>query len=288
MSPDDYCQQKAAQSGSSFYYSFLFLPPERRRAITAFYAFCREVDDVVDEVSDPTLARTTLAWWRTEVSALATGAPTHPVTQALLPFMTNCGYGITADRLQLIIDGMQMDLDQTRYLDFAALQRYCFHVAGVVGLVAARIFGATDDRADRYAETLGLAFQLTNIIRDVGEDARVGRIYLPQDELKRFGVTPADLLAARRTVGFDALMRFQAERARATYAQALALLPSSERRAQRPGLIMAAIYRTLLDEIEHDQFPVLTHRVSLTPLRKLGIAWRTWVFGPPARLSRTD
>ena len=288
VSPDDYCQQKAAQSGSSFYYSFLFLPPERRRAITAFYAFCREVDDVVDEVSDPGLARTKLDWWRTEVAALAQQAPTHPVTQALLPFMGAAATAITTDRLLLIIDGMQMDLDQTRYLDFTGLRRYCFHVAGVVGLVAARIFGSPDERTDQYAETLGLAFQLTNIIRDVGEDARVGRIYLPQDELKRFGVSPADLLAARRPEGFEALMRFQAQRARATYAQALSYLPESEQRVQRPGLIMAAIYRTLLDEIERDNFPVLTHRVSLTPLRKLSIAWRTWVFGPPARLRQAD
>ncbi|CAN5386945.1 presqualene diphosphate synthase HpnD [soil metagenome] len=287
MTPDEYCQQKAAASGSSFYYSFLFLPPERRRAITAFYAFCREVDDVVDEIADQSIARIKLDWWRDEVARLVAGTPEHPVTRALQPFMAPDAslFAITAERLGLVIDGMQMDLEQTRYLDFAGLQRYCWHVASVVGIVAAGIFGATDPRTREYAEKLGLAFQLTNIIRDVGEDARNGRIYLPSDELQRFGVKPADLLAGRRVEGFAPLMRFQIERARGCYREAMALLPAVDARNQRPGLIMAAIYATLLDEIERADFPVLESRVSLTPIRKLLIAWRTWVFGPPKRLS---
>ena len=288
VTPDAYCQHKAAQSGSSFYYSFLFLPPERRRAITAFYAFCREVDDVVDEISDPGVARAKLAWWREEIDRIAQGSAQHPVALALVPSMTGAGSAITAADLGLVIDGMQMDLDHAGYADFAALARYCHHVAGVVGIVAARIFGMTDPRTLDYAERLGLAFQLTNIIRDVGEDARAGRVYLPADELARFGVDVADLRTARHTPEFAALMRFQAQRAREHYAQALALLPPADRRAQRPGLIMAAIYRTLLDEIARDDFPVLTQRVSLTPLRKLAIAWRTWVFGPPERIARVE
>ncbi|CAN5450214.1 presqualene diphosphate synthase HpnD [soil metagenome] len=286
MTPDEYCQQKAAASGSSFYYSFLFLPPERRRAITAFYAFCREVDDVVDEIADQSIARIKLDWWRGEVARLVAGTPEHPVTRALQPFVApdESPFAITAERLGLVIDGMQMDLEQTRYLDFAGLQRYCWHVASVVGIVAAGIFGATDPRTREYAEKLGLAFQLTNIIRDVGEDARNGRIYLPGDELQRFGVKPADLLASRRVEGFGPLMRFQIDRARGYYREALSLLPEVDARNQRPGLIMAAIYATLLDEIERADFPVLESRVSLTPIRKLLIAWRTWVFGPPKRL----
>ena len=170
VTPDEYCQQKAVQSGSSFYYSFLFLPQERRRAITAFYAFCREVDDVVDEVSDPALARTKLQWWRDQVQLLAAGQASHPVMQALLVHAAQPGLAgvITTARLMSIIDGMQMDLDQTRYMDYASLQRYCHHVAGVVGMVAAGIFGATQDATIEYEETLGLAFQLTNIIRDGG------------------------------------------------------------------------------------------------------------------------
>jgi phytoene synthase len=277
MSPDEYCQQKAAQSGSSFYYSFLFLPPERRRAITALYAFCREVDDTVDECTDVAVARTKLIWWRKEIGAMQAGAPTHPVTLALQPHMAV--YGLDPQHLQAIIDGMEMDLDQTRYLDYIGLQRYCWHVAGVVGILSASIFGYTDKQSLVYAEKLGLAFQLTNIIRDVGEDARIGRIYLPVNELQQFGVTAADLLNARHSEQFENLMRFQVQRAQAAYDDAFALLPPADRRAQRPGLIMAAIYRALLTEIERDGFHVLNQRISLTPIRKLWLAWTTYIRG---------
>ncbi|MEN3277677.1 MAG: 15-cis-phytoene synthase [Massilia sp.] len=275
MSPDEYCQQKTVQSGSSFYYSFLFLAPERRRAITALYAFCREVDDTVDDATDASVARIKLAWWRTEVSAMYKGTPTHPVTQALQAHVAL--YGLEEQHLQAIIDGMQMDLDQSRYLDYAGLRKYCWHVAGVVGILSASIFGYTNPQTLAYAEKLGLAFQLTNIIRDVGEDARKGRIYLPVNELQQFGVTAADLLNARHSEKFEALMRFQTERAQQMYDEALALLPKEDRRAQRPGLMMAAIYRTLLDEIARDNFHVLNQRISLTPLRKLWLAWKTYV-----------
>jgi len=275
MTPHEYCQQKAAASGSSFYYAFLFLAPARRRAITALYAFCREVDDVVDETADAQLAGTKLTWWRHEVAGLFAGNPQHPVTRALQPALAP--YGITAQRLNEIIDGMELDLTQTRYLDFAGLERYCYHVAGVVGLLAAGIFGHTDPRTLEYAKSLGTAFQLTNIIRDVGEDARKNRIYLPIEDLQKFGVTAADLLNARHGEAFVALMKFQAERARTYYDKALAALPAADRRAQRPGLIMAAIYRALLAEIEREGFKVLTQRTSLTPLRKFWLAWKTWI-----------
>ena len=275
MSPDEYCQQKTVQSGSSFYYSFLFLPPERRRAITALYAFCREVDDTVDEATDASLARIKLAWWRTEVSTMYKGTPTNPVTQALKPHVDV--YRLQEEHLQAIIDGMEMDLDQSRYLDYPGLRKYCWHVAGVVGILSASIFGYTNPQTLAYAEKLGLAFQLTNIIRDVGEDARKGRIYLPVNELQQFGVTAQDLLSARHSDKFEALMQFQVARAQAMYDEALALLPKEDRRAQRPGLMMAAIYRTLLVEIEHDKFHVLNQRISLTPLRKLWLAWKTYV-----------
>jgi phytoene synthase len=174
---------------------------------------------------------------------------------------------------------MEMDLNQSRYLDFPGLQRYCWHVAGAVGILSASIFGVTNPRTLEYAEKLGLAFQLTNIIRDVGEDARKGRIYLPVNELQQFGVTAADLLNARHSEQFEALMRFQAERAHRFYDEAFALLPQEDRRAQRPGLMMAAIYRTLLQEIERDNFHVMNQRISLTPLRKLWLAWKTYVRG---------
>jgi len=275
MTPDEYCQEKAARSGSSFYYSFLFLPPERRRAITALYAFCREVDDAVDEPSDPSVARATLTWWRGEVARLFARDPQHPVTRALAPVIGP--FGIARARLEEIMDGMEMDLNQRRYLNLSALRLYCHRVAGVVGALAAGIFGYRNVKTLEYAEKLGLAFQLTNIIRDVGEDARKNRIYLPLDELKEHGVTAADILNANHTESFVRLMRFQTERARRFYDEALALLPAEDRHAQRPGLMMAAIYRALLDEIAGDDFRVLEQRTALTPIRKLWIAWRTWV-----------
>ena len=275
VTPDEYCQQKAAQSGSSFYYSFLFLPPQRRRAITALYAFCREVDDVVDECSDPALARIKLAWWRDELARLYAGAPQHPVTRALAAAIEP--FGIKRELLVEIIDGMEMDLSQNRYPDFAALEQYCHRVAGVVGLLAASIFGYRDERTLAYAHTLGLAFQLTNIIRDIGEDSRKGRIYLPLDELRQFEVSAADILHARQSENFVRLMRFQIERAEGYYAKALTQLPPEDRKAQRPGLIMAAIYRALLGEIADDGCKVLSQRTALTPLRKFWIAWKTWI-----------
>jgi phytoene synthase len=186
-------------------------------------------------------------------------------------------FEIKEERLSEIIDGMEMDLSQTRYLDFAGLERYCYHVAGAVGLLAAGIFGYENPRTLDYAKNLGTAFQLTNIIRDVGEDARKNRIYLPMEDLRRFGVAAADLIEARYSAGFGALMAFEAERARAYYARAMAALPAADRRAQRPGLIMAAIYRTLLDEIQASGGAVLNQRIALTPIRKLWIAWRTWL-----------
>ena len=281
MTPQQYVQDKAAKSGSSFYYAFLFLPPPRRAAITAFYAFCREVDDVVDEVSDPAVAAAKLAWWRQEVAAAYAGRPSHPVMLALAPIAAD--FNITAAHLQAVIEGCQTDLDQTRFLDFPGLQRYCHLVAGVVGEVAANIFGRTSDATMQYAHRLGLAMQLTNIIRDVGDDARRGRIYLPVNELQRFEVKAHELLKREAPWGygarFTALMKFQAERAHACYDEALALLPEADRAAQKPGLMMANIYRTLLREIEAADFQVLHQRTSLTPLRKLWIATRTHLRG---------
>jgi phytoene synthase len=275
MNSFDYCKQKAAASGSSFYYSFLFLPPERQRAIMALYAFCREVDDVVDETADMQIAQTKLDWWRKETAEIHGGTPTHPVTQALAEVVKT--FNLPREKLLEIIDGMQMDLQQTRYLDFKALELYCYRVASVVGLLAVEIFGYTDPQTLKYAHDLGIAFQLTNIIRDVGEDARRGRIYLPIDELQRFNVTAKQITDARYDDNFRALMEFQIERAERYYGQALALLPAADRKSQRAGLIMAAIYRTTLDEIKAEGCKVLTQRTSLTPLRKLWIAARVWV-----------
>jgi 15-cis-phytoene synthase len=281
MTPQQYVQDKAAKSGSSFYYAFLFLPPPRRAAITAFYAFCREVDDVVDEVHDPSVAAVKLQWWRKEVAQAFAGQASHPATQALMPLAAD--FSIEESHLQAVIEGCQTDLEQTRFLDFPALQRYCHLVAGVVGEVAANIFGRTQDSTVQYAHRLGLAMQLTNIIRDVGDDARRGRIYLPVNELQRFDVKAHELLKREKPWGyserFDALMRFQAERAHSLFDEALALLPEADRNTQKPGLMMANIYRSLLRDIQAQGFQVLHQRTSLTPLRKLWIAARTHVRG---------
>jgi 15-cis-phytoene synthase len=276
-SDDEYVREKALASGSSFYYAFLFLPEARREAITAFYAFCRAIDDVVDEVVDPGVAATKLAWWQTEVARSFAGQPSHPVMKALAPGVAT--FGIEQSQLQAVIEGCRMDLQQTRYLDFPALQRYCHLVAGVVGEVSARIFGQTDPATTQYAHKLGLAFQLTNIIRDVGEDAMRGRIYLPVNELQQFDVKVHEILNREYSPRFVALMRFQADRAHRLYDEALALLPEADRRSQKPGLMMANIYRTLLREIERDGFQVLHQRVSLTPLRKFWLAWKVQALG---------
>ena len=277
MSPQAYCEEKLAQSGSSFAFSFRFLPTPRRHAITALYAFCREVDDVVDAVAEPAPARMKLAWWRTEIAAAFGGKPQHPVALALAEVVAR--YPLPREHFDAIIDGMAMDLDQNRYQDFATLERYCYRVAGVVGLLSAEIFGYQDPATRSYARALGIAFQLTNIIRDVGEDARRGRIYLPQDEMLRFGVSNGDILGRKATPAFPALMAFQVERAQSYYARAFAALPRRDRRAQRPGLMMAAVYRALLAEIARDGFHVLDQRTSLTPLYKAWIAWKaSWQY----------
>ncbi len=277
MTPQEYVQQRAAASGSSFYYAFLFLPKPRRAAITAFYAFCREVDDVVDEVSDPGVAQTKLAWWQNEVANSFAGQPQHPVMRALLPWVKD--FKIEQRHLQAVIEGCHMDLVQTRYLDFAGLETYCHLVAGVVGEVSAGIFGQTEAVTTDYAHKLGLAFQLTNIIRDVGEDAMRGRIYLPMSDMQQFDVKAHEILNRVNSERFRALMQFQATRAHSYYDEALAALPEADRRSQKPGLMMASIYRTLLREIERDGFQVLHQRVSLTPLRKFWLAWKVQALG---------
>lgn len=277
MNPHQYCQDKAAASGSSFYYSFRFLPENRRLAITALYAFCREVDDIVDECSDANVALTKLNWWRQEIKDLFQGQPHHPVSHALAAAISE--FNLPAEQFQEIIDGMEMDLTLHRYEDFKSLRLYCHRVAGVVGELSAIIFGYTDRATLRYAADLGLALQLTNIIRDVGEDARRNRIYLPMDELTQFNVPASDILNARQTDNFQQLMAFQYERAQEFYDLAFSELPQADRQTQKTGLVMAAIYRTLLEEIRNDGFQVLTQRTALTPIRKLWIAWRTWMKG---------
>lgn len=276
MTPQQYCQQKTAKSGSSFYYSFMFLPKQKREAITALYAFCREVDDVVDECTELQVAQTKLNWWRSEIDALYQNKPQHPVSKALVnPIKT---YNLDAEHFREVIDGMEMDLKFNRYEDFKQLQLYCYRVASVVGLLSAQIFGFSNRKTLKYAHDLGMAFQLTNIIRDVGEDARRGRIYLPLDELATFNVTEDDILYSRESEAVKHLLDHQIERAESYYDRALRELPTEDRKSQRVGLMMAAIYRTLLREIKADGAQkVLNSRTSLGALRKFWLAFNVWI-----------
>ena len=275
MTPKQYCQEKAAKSGSSFYYSFMFLPKQKREAITALYAFCREVDDVVDECTELKVAQVKLAWWKDEVRNLYLKKPIHPVTKALEPVIQQ--FQLDEEHFHEIIDGMEMDLNFNRYEDFKQLQLYCYRVASVVGILSAQIFRFENRKTLKFAHDLGMAFQLTNIIRDVGEDARRNRIYLPLDELDKFNVTEDDILKSRESDAVKRLLDAQIERAEMYYDKALNELPAEDKKSQRVGLIMTAIYRTLLREIKADGAEkVLNARISLGTLRKLWIAFSTW------------
>ena len=280
MQPLDYCREKAQTSQSNFLASFRFLSAPQRDAMTILYAYCRELDDIVDDSRDPSIARATLAWWRQDLSKVfqANTAPEHPVNQALRSISPI--FRLPESELTDIINGMEMDLHHSRYATFDDLKYYCYRVAGVVGRLIARILGYTQDATLQYAETLGLALQLTNIIRDVGEDARMGRIYLPQDELARFGVPENSILAAQPSPQFAALMQHQFNRARDTYRQAIALLPDADKKAQKAGLIMASIYYALLQEIERDGLAnVLRYKIRIPNPRKMRIALKTWLLG---------
>jgi 15-cis-phytoene synthase len=274
MTPQQYCQQKTKQSGSSFTLSFVFLPKQKREAMTALYAFCREVDDVVDECTDYQIAQTKLQWWKQEIHRLFHETPQHPVTKALKPVVEE--FGLQEAHFIEIIDGMQMDTQYNRYADFEQLALYCYRVASVVGLLSAQIFGYSDKSTLGYAHDLGMAFQLTNIIRDIGEDARRGRIYIPIDELEKAGVTEQQLLQSQPSVQTQALLLKQIERAEMFYDKAINQLPEADIKTQLPGLMMAAIYRALLREIKQDPNLVLNHKVMLPPFRKLKLALGVW------------
>ena len=279
MQPLDYCRQKAAESRSSFLAAFRFLPQRRQDAMTVLYALCRELDDVVDDCTDMQVAQTTLNWWRADLAKVFDGgAPEHPVCRALQGVVAE--FALPHDELAEIIEGMQMDLTRARYANFAELQLYCHRVAGVVGRLITRILGFSRPETLDYADKMGLALQLTNIIRDVGEDARNGRIYLPMEDLQRFDVPAQTIMQAAPTPQFAELMAFQIARARATYREALALLPAADKKAQKMGLILAAIYYALLNEIERDGAQnVLKYKIAIPGPRKKRIALKIWLFG---------
>lgn len=275
MTPDDYCADKAAPPGSDVYYSVLFLAPERRRATIALEAVRRELEDAVRDASDPAVVQSKLQWWRQELARLFEGRPEHPAAKALLPHLAR--YDIGAVHLGELLAGVEADAMQNRYLDWPNLRRHGDQVAGVAGRLMARIAGQTHARTLEFARLMALTEQLVHFIRNLGEDVRHNRVYIPVDELQRFNVPAADLFNRRYAEGFKPLMAFQAERARATYKEALAALPAEDRRAQRSALIRGVLAMHLLDEVEADGFQVLTQRTDLTPLRKLWLAWKTQI-----------
>ena len=275
----DYCHQKAAESHSSFLSGFRFLSVEKRNAITVLYAFCRELDDVVDGCTDPNVAQITLNWWRSDLEKVFNNEmPEHPVHQALKDIRVS--FDLPKNEFEALIDGMQMDLEQARYGSFDELKLYCHRVAGVVGCLIARILGFSNPKTLEYADKMGLALQLTNIIRDVGEDARQGRIYLPIEEMQKFDVPANVIMQCKPTDNFAKLMQFQVNRARETYREAKLLLPAEDKKSQKVGLIMAAIYYALLNEIDRDGAQnVLTYKIAIPSPRKKRIALKTWLFG---------
>lgn len=275
----DYCRQKAAESHSSFLSGFRFLSVEKRNAITVLYAFCRELDDVVDGCTDPNVAQITLNWWRSDLEKVFNNEmPEHPVHQALKDIRAS--FDLPKNEFEALIDGMQMDLEQARYGSFDELKLYCHRVAGVVGCLIARILGFSNPKTLEYADKMGLALQLTNIIRDVGEDARQGRIYLPIEEMQKFDVPANVIMQCKPTDNFAKLMQFQVDRARETYREAMLLLPAADKKSQKVGLIMAAIYYALLNEIDRDGAQnVLTYKIAIPSPRKKRIALKTWLFG---------
>ena len=275
----DYCHQKAAESHSSFLSGFRFLSVEKRNAITVLYAFCRELDDVVDGCTDLNVAQITLNWWRSDLEKVFNNEmPEHPVHQALKDIRAS--FDLPKNEFEALIDGMQMDLEQARYGSFDELKLYCHRVAGVVGCLIARILGFSNPKTLEYADKMGLALQLTNIIRDVGEDARQGRIYLPIEEMQKFDVPANVIMQCKPTDNFAKLMQFQVNRARETYREAKLLLPAEDKKSQKVGLIMAAIYYALLNEIDRDGAQnVLTYKIAIPSPRKKRIALKTWLFG---------
>ena len=276
MNFDEYCQQKAAPPGSSVYYALRQAPAASQPRLTALYALRREFEETVKEVSDPAIGRTKLAWWQNELGALASGAPTHPVSKALAATLPDVKAEYPA--LQALLSGFEMDLDQARYLDYPNLRRYVQAVggtfAGLVARAASKAVATDGTQAPAWSTPLGDALLLAQLVVETGNDARHGRIYIPIDEMQRFNVTAADLINRKYTDAFAELMRFQTKRARDALHAALAAVPGRERRSQRTLLAQGALALALLEEIERDGYHVLHQRIALTPIRKLWIAWR--------------
>ena len=274
MNAGQFVSRLTRKSRSNFFYAFLCLPRAQREAIYACYAFCRIVDDAVDLGRDRAAQRAELQRWRDEIARVYEGRPEHPAGQRLQVAVRQ--FPIPRVALEEIIAGVEMDMDHPTYETFERLYPYCYRVASAVGLCCIEIFGYTDPRAREYAVNLGVALQLTNILRDVHADARVGRVYLPQTDLRRFGVTAEDLAQGRYTPQFVDLMTFQAARAREYYHRAWTALPPGDARRLFAAEIMGRTYFALLRAIEARRFDVFNGRVTLPAHRRVGIALRCW------------
>jgi 15-cis-phytoene synthase len=272
MTPQKYCRNKTGGSGSSLYYSFLFLPPPQREATTALYAFYRETAEIIDECRDPGVAQIKLAWWRQEIERMFAGLPNHPISRSLFPAIGD--RGLCQDDLLTVIDGIQVDLATTHYPTLDVLIEHCHRTGSIIGLMTAAILGYSDPGTRGYARNLGMALQLADILTAVGKDARHNRVYLPQEDLQRFHVNTDDILHGRENDNFRALMAFETERVLEYIDTALQHLPDTDRSRQLPGLILAAIYVETLKAIRDGGYRVLTQTTALTPLTKLWIAWR--------------
>ena len=274
MTPAKYCENKTRGSGSSFFYAFLFLPDEKKRAMMALYAFCREVDDIADEVQDPEVAMRKLQFWREEIARTFAGKPNHPVGKELHEACRH--YRLSENLLTDIMDGMAMDIAGLPILKVEDLSQYCYRVAGTVGLLSIEIFGYTDNKSREFSTALGEALQLTNILRDVREDAMRGRIYIPQEDRIRFAVTDQDFKDGSLKPAMQALLSDYGSRAEDCYKKALALLPEVDRKNLGASLIMGAIYHTHLKKLKAVGFDCWRHNIRLSPIHKMWIAWRAW------------
>ncbi|MFQ6023052.1 MAG: presqualene diphosphate synthase HpnD [Acidiferrobacterales bacterium] len=273
MTPAEYCEQKVRPRGSTFYYSSLFLPLEKREAVTSLHAYCREVGEVTDECHEPAVARIKLEWWRQEIDNTFRGKPTHPICKALVSTVHT--YGMPKDHFLEFIDGVEMDLNQGRYNTFGELTSYCQRVGAVMGLLSTPILEYTDPTTLQCARELGIALQLTEILLDVRKHARRNHVYIPIEDLTRFDVPVADIMNGIETSNFRSLIAFEMERIEHHYACAIERLPKNDRLRQLPALIMAAIYRATLDEVRKDGYRILNHSIALTPVRKFWIAYKT-------------
>jgi phytoene synthase len=275
------CAEITRRSSSNFYYAFMLLPAERRRALHAVYAFCRFIDDIADDESGADAA-SLLNRWREELGRVYGGTPTRAISRALADSARH--FNIPRKYFEEIIAGVEMDLSRKRYASFEELRLYCYRVASAVGLICIEIFGYANPAARIYAEKLGIAFQITNILRDVKEDAGRGRIYLPLDDLARFAVTEDEILRGVYSANFVHLMEFEATRAQEFYREAEAALPAEDRSSLLTAEAMRLIYGALLDRIVRSNYRVLDRRLSLSAPRKLYLVGRAWASGRLASL----